>query len=62
MWNYLTMIDDVCREQRRAERVDTMMSAKAWTNNHYGSAEVAHSSFDTIFSAYRDYRNSQQWN
>ena len=38
------------------------MTAREWTNRNWGSADCPSSSFDNIFNAYHDYRNSQQWN
>ena len=37
------------------------MSAKQWIFQDHGAKEPMATSFDKIFSAYRDYRNSQQW-
>lgn len=45
------------RETKRKE-----MSANEWRFKDSGSAEPMGSSFERIFDAYRDYRNSQQWN
>ena len=39
----------------------TLMSENAWRFNDRGSADPKGSSWETIFDAYHDYRNSQQW-
>lgn len=43
-------------------RTDKQISANAWRFQDSGSAEPMNSSFEKIFTAYNDYRNSQQWN
>lgn len=43
-------------------RTDRQISANAWRFQDSGSAEPMNSSFEKIFTAYNDYRNSQQWN
>ena len=51
--------------QIRAERNHKRkgeMSANEWRFNDSGSADPKACSFETIFAAYHDYRNSQQWN
>jgi hypothetical protein len=43
------------------EKETTLMSENAWRFNDRGSADPKGSSWETIFDAYHDYRNSQQW-
>lgn len=47
---------------RRVSRSDRPMTEKEWYFNNSGSADPRNVSVDAIFSAYRDYRMSQQWN
>ena len=48
--------------ERRLSSSNRPMTANEWRFNDYGSAEPREVSMDAIFSAYRDYRASQQWN
>ena len=43
------------------EKETTLMSENAWRFNDRGSTDPKGSSWETIFDAYHDYRNSQQW-
>lgn len=48
--------------KNRNSSFDNTMSANKWRFNDSGSADMCSSSFENIFAAYHDYRNSQQWN
>lgn len=48
--------------KNRNSSLDNTMSANKWRFNDSGSADMYSSSFENIFAAYHDYRNSQQWN
>lgn len=63
------MYDFIENEARRDRMVEKkmaksnkVMSANEWRFNDWGSANPHAGSIDAIFSAYHDYRNSQQWN
>lgn len=43
------------------EKETKLMSDNAWRFNDSGSVEPKSYSWETIFDAYHDYRNSQQW-
>jgi hypothetical protein len=65
MYNCIDFDNEVRKErtiERRLSRSNEPMTANEWRFNDYGSAEPRGVSMDTIFSAYRDYRASQQWN
>ena len=53
--------DKMIKAEARRYNKNGAMSANEWRFNDYGSAEPRSSTFDAIFSAYRDYKNSQQW-
>lgn len=62
---YLDELNAEALRQAKAERKTKSkrpMTANEWRFNDCGSAEPSSSSFDAIFEAYHDYRNSQQWN
>lgn len=50
------------RERALAKRTKPITTARQWQGNSDGACVPMESSFDTIFSAYHDYRISQQWN
>ena len=63
------MYDFIENEARRDKAVEKkmsksnkVMSANEWRFNDWGNANPHTGSIDAIFSAYHDYRNSQQWN
>ena len=63
MYNELDL--EIKRERTYEKRVNKSkceMTARQWVNQDWGSASCRTGSFDSIFSAYHDYRNSQQWN
>lgn len=65
MYNCCEFDREVRRErtiERRLSSSNRPMTANEWRFNDYGSAEPREVSMDAIFSAYRDYRASQQWN
>ncbi len=62
---YLTELAAEAKRQAKIEKSHKRakpMTANEWRFNDYGSAEPSSSSFEAIFEAYNDYRNSQQWN
>ena len=62
MYYYGDDMDKMIKEERKGSKKSKSMSDNEWRFNDYGSAEPCRVSMDTIFSAYRDYRASQQWN
>ena len=48
--------------ERKLSKSKKEMTARQWVNQDRGSANCRTGSFDNIFSAYHDFRNSQQWN
>ena len=48
--------------ERKLSKSKKEMTARQWVNQDCGSANCRMGSFDNIFSAYHDFRNSQQWN
>lgn len=50
------------RKKSKSSKKSNDMSINEWRFNDYGSAEPRGVSMENIFSAYRDYRASQQWN
>ena len=65
MYNCIDFDNEVRKErtiERRLSRSSEPMTANEWRFNDYGSAGPRMVSMDSIFSAYRDYRASQQWN
>ena len=59
-------IENEARKDRMVEKKmaksSKAMSANEWRFNDWGSANPHAGSIDAIFSAYHDYRNSQEWN
>ena len=47
---------------KRAARKERAMTANEWRFNDAGSAEPRTYSFDAIFAAYVDYKQSLNWN
>ena len=65
MYNCCDFDREVRKERTIERRLSSScepMSANEWRFNDYGSAAVRSVSMGAIFSAYRDYRASQQWN
>lgn len=50
------------RERALAKRTKPITTARQWQGNSDGACVPMESSFETIFAAYHDFRNSQQWN
>lgn len=46
---------------RQVKSKSKELTSRQWIFQDSGAKEPAASSFEKIFSAYRDYRNSQQW-
>lgn len=62
-YDYREEINATIRKERAlANRTKPITTARQWQGNSDGACEPMNSSFDTIFSAYHDYRISQQWN
>ena len=47
--------------EKKMSKSNRTMSDNEWRFNDWGSAAPHTGSMDAIFSAYHDYRNSQQW-
>lgn len=63
MYYYGNDMDKMIKAERKnGSNKSGTMSANEWRFNDYGSADPHSCSMETIFSAYRDYRASQQWN
>ena len=59
-----TQIDfdyEIRAEQRRVNSKKKPLSANAWRFNDSGSAEPTYCSFDNIFAAWIDYKQSLSW-
>ena len=54
-------LDRAISAERRTYKGKGEMSANEWRFNDYGSAEPAKCSFDTIFAAYTDFKQSMNW-
>lgn len=61
MYYYGNDFDRMIKAERATKRPSSM-SENEWRFHDTGSADPHTCSFDAIFAAYHDYRNSQQWN
>lgn len=60
--DYMEMLNKEVRRYRKMTRPSKPLTENEWRYQDGGSAEPSACSFDAIFAAYHDYRNSQQWN
>ena len=56
------IIATVRKERALAGKAKPLTTARQWQGSSDGACAPMESSFDTIFAAYHDFRNSQQWN
>lgn len=62
-YSYMDEINATIRKERAlANRTKPITTARQWQGNSDGACTPMESSFETIFAAYHDFRNSQQWN
>lgn len=60
--DWSTELNNIAKREARVRAKSGEMSANEWRFNDSGSCEPQKCSFDDIFAAYHDYRESQQWN
>ena len=61
MYNSDAFDREIKAQQKRSYKKDRPMTANEWRYCDGGTEPIS-CSFDNIFAAYHDYRNSQQWN
>ena len=59
--NWSDELNRIARKEQTLWNGKGELSANAWRFNDGGSAEPTKCSFDTIFSAYSDYKMSLSW-
>lgn len=59
--NWSDELNRIARKEQTLWNGKGELSGNAWRFNDGGSAEPAECSFDTIFSAYNDYKMSLNW-
>lgn len=59
--NWSDELNRIARKEQALWNGKGELSGNAWRFNDSGSAEPAKCSFDTIFSAYSDYKMSLNW-
>lgn len=60
--DWTTELDNIAKREKSLQSKSGELSANAWRMNDCGSAAPATCSFDTIFSAYNDFKMSLNWN
>lgn len=50
------------RYKKRYNTNKVLVTAHAWVENAYGSAECSHGSWELAVEAYAEYRSTQEWN
>ena len=53
---------EVRQYKKRYNTNKVLVTARAWVENSYGSAECAHGSWELAVEAYAEYRSTQEWN
>ena len=57
------MLETEARQYKKRYNTNkVLVTARAWTENAYGSAECSHGSWELAIEAYAEYRSTQEWN